>query len=161
MSAVKRVVWPTTLIDGSELWKAAPNLKEIYYTGSQALWNLTKSKDMFTDVCLAYQYAYGDPFTNTDFQSYREKATLYEVTGFQKMRVEIAVDEKGIIRAFRVAEHNETPGFGADIIDKGFDALLGKDIATTQIDIRSGATLTSNAINEALKQAAQNALEAK
>src|SRR5699024_6449518 len=37
-----------------------------------------------------------------------------------------------------------------------FDALVGQDIATAQIDVKSGVTLTSNAINDALKQAADD-----
>ena len=36
-----------------------------------------------------------------------------------------------------------------------FDALVGQDIATAQIDVKAGVTLTSNAINDALKQAAK------
>ena len=53
-----------------------------------------------------------------------------------------------------MTEHNETPGFGADLINAGFDALVGQDVATAQIDVKSGVTMTSNAINEALKAAA-------
>ena len=36
-----------------------------------------------------------------------------------------------------------------------FDALAGQDIATAKIDVKSGVTLTSNAINDALGQAAK------
>ena len=36
-----------------------------------------------------------------------------------------------------------------------FDALVGQDITTAQIDVKAGVTLTSNAINDALKQAAK------
>ncbi|MBQ2833653.1 MAG: FMN-binding protein, partial [Clostridia bacterium] len=53
-----------------------------------------------------------------------------------------------------VVEHNETPGFGADLINAGFDALVGQDVATAQIDVKSGVTFTSNGINDALKAAA-------
>ncbi|MBP3522605.1 MAG: FMN-binding protein [Clostridia bacterium] len=81
-------------------------------------------------------------------------AAVYEVTGFQPMKVAIDVDDAGKIVSVNVLEHNETPGFGADLIGAGFDALVGQDIATAQIDVKSGVTLTSNAINEALKAAA-------
>ncbi|MDY3764493.1 MAG: FMN-binding protein [Candidatus Ventricola sp.] len=80
-------------------------------------------------------------------------AAVYEVTGFQPMKVAIAVDEAGKIVSVQVLEHNETPGFGADLIGAGFDALVGQDIATAQIDVKSGVTLTSNAINSALEAA--------
>ena len=81
-------------------------------------------------------------------------AAVYEVTGFQPMKVAIDVDDAGKIVSVKVLEHNETPGFGADLIGAGFDALVGQDIATAQIDVKSGVTLTSGAINDALKAAA-------
>ena len=84
-----------------------------------------------------------------------EKAVnnIYEVKGFQAMKVAVEV-EAGKIVSVAVTEHNETPGFGADLINAGFDALVGQDIATAQIDVKSGVTMTSNGINEALKAAA-------
>ena len=83
-------------------------------------------------------------------------AKAYDVTGFAPFKVEIALDDAGKIVSVSVPENNETPGFGADLIaDQSiFDALVGQDIATAQIDAKSGVTLTSNAINDALKQAA-------
>ena len=79
---------------------------------------------------------------------------VYETKGFQAMKVAIEVDDAGKIASVEVIEHNETPGFGADLIGAGFDALVGQDIATAQIDVKSGVTMTSNGINDALKQAA-------
>ncbi len=80
----------------------------------------------------------------------------YDVTGFAAFKVDVTVDSNGKIVSVSVPENNETPGFGADLIadQSVFDALAGQDIATAQIDVKSGATLTSNAINDALKQAA-------
>ena len=80
----------------------------------------------------------------------------YDVTGFAAFKVDVTVDSNGKIVSVSVPENNETPGFGADLIadQSVFDALVGQDIATAQIDVKSGATLTSNAINDALKQAA-------
>ena len=85
------------------------------------------------------------------------EATVYEVTGMYPLKVAIAVDENGKIQSVTVPESNETQGFGADLIaDQSiFDALVGQDIATAQIDVKTGVTLTSNAINDALKQAAK------
>ena len=87
----------------------------------------------------------------------------YDVTGIAPFKVEIAVDDSGKIVSVSVPEHNETPGFGADMIADTaiFDALVGQDIATAQIDVKSGVTLTSNAINDALKQAAAAAAPAE
>ncbi|MGN0776975.1 MAG: FMN-binding protein, partial [Candidatus Ventricola sp.] len=80
-------------------------------------------------------------------------ADPYTVKGFNKFTVEIAISD-GKVASVNVTEHNETPGFGADLIDAGFDALIGQDAATAQIDVKAGVTLTSNAINSALNQAA-------
>ena len=79
----------------------------------------------------------------------------YDVTGFQPMKVEVSVDDSGKVVSVSVTEHNETPGLGADLIANTavFDALVGQDIATARIDVKSGVTLTSNAINDALRQA--------
>ena len=78
----------------------------------------------------------------------------YSVTGFQPFTVEIAVDAEGKIASVSVPSHNETPGFGADLIASGvLDAVVGQDAATAQIEAKSGVTLTSNALNDALKQA--------
>ena len=89
-------------------------------------------------------------------------AVEYDVTGIAPFKVAIAVDENGKIVSVSVPEHNETAGFGADLIadQSVFDALVGQDIATAQIDVKSGVTLTSNAINDALKQAAATVGEA-
>jgi len=86
------------------------------------------------------------------------EATVYDVTGMYPIKVAIAVDENGKIVSVTVPESNETPGFGADLIaDQSiFDALVGQNITTAQIDVKSGVTLTSNAINDALSQAAAN-----
>ena len=83
-------------------------------------------------------------------------AAVYDVTGFAPFKVEIMLDGNGKIVSVTVPENSETPGLGADLIaDQSiFDALVGQDIATAQIDVKSGVTLTSNAINDALKQAA-------
>ncbi|MDO5298731.1 MAG: FMN-binding protein, partial [Clostridia bacterium] len=80
-----------------------------------------------------------------------------EVTGFQPFKVTVEVDDAGKIVSVSVPEHSETPGFGADLIADAavFDALVGQDIATAQIDVKAGVTLTSNAINDALAQAAK------
>ena len=81
----------------------------------------------------------------------------YDVTGFAPFKVEITLDGNGKIVSVTVPENSETPGLGADLIaDQSiFDALVGQDIATAQIDVKSGVTLTSNAINDALGQAAK------
>ena len=78
------------------------------------------------------------------------------MTGFGPFKIAIELDDAGKIVSVTVPENNETPGLGADLLaDQSiFDALVGQDIATAQIDVKSGVTLTSNAVNDALKQAA-------
>ncbi len=68
------------------------------------------------------------------------------------MYVEVA-DVK--IVSVSAPNNNETPGLGADMLtDDALSALVGQELATAQVDVKSGVTLTSNAINDALKQAA-------
>ena len=101
--------------------------------------------------------------TKTETADKAGKVTSVEVTGFQAFTVEIGLDEAGKITSVVIPKHDETPGFGADLIADTavFEALVGQDIATAQIDVKSGATLTSNAINEALaKVAAENGFAA-
>ena len=86
-------------------------------------------------------------------------AATYEVTGFQPFKVDIEVDGDGKIVSIAVPEHNETPGLGADLIadEAVLGALVGQNIADAKIDVKAGVTLTSNAINDALAQAAKAA----
>ena len=56
------------------------------------------------------------------------------------------------IRAVKEAEQKA----GDLIADAGvFEALVGKNIGEAQIDVKTGVTLTSNAINDVLSQAAK------
>ena len=84
-------------------------------------------------------------------------AKLFSMKAQPAFKVEITLDGNGKIVSVTVPENSETPGLGADLIaDQSiFDALAGQDIATAQIDVKSGVTLTSNAINDALGQAAK------
>ncbi len=54
-SQIKRVIWPASLLDGSGLVNCV-NLEEICYRGSEMQWNLTLSKDLFTDVNVIFDY---------------------------------------------------------------------------------------------------------
>lgn len=74
------------------------------------------------------------------------------------MKIAIDVNEADKIISVNVLEHNEIPGLGADIISNTaiFSGLVGQDIDTAQIDIKSGVTCTCTGINDALKLAAQH-----
>ena len=78
-----------------------------------------------------------------------DEAQTYEVKGFSPMKIAIAVAD-GKITSFDVVEHSETPGFGADVIEKGFGSLIGQDIQLAYFVVVSGATMTSDAINAAI-----------
>lgn len=85
-----------------------------------------------------------------------DEAQTYEVQGFSPMKIAIAVED-GKIASFEVVEHSETPGFGADLIEKGFSSLIGQDVASATFDAVSGATMTSDAIKAAIVLAANGA----
>ena len=79
-----------------------------------------------------------------------------EVEGFFPMKIVVGIED-GKIASFDVTEHSETPGFGADVIERGFDSLIGQPAASADFDAVSGATKTSGAIQEALRIAAEGA----
>ena len=81
----------------------------------------------------------------------------YTVKGMNTFTLYVEVKDGGKIASVSAPNNSETPGLGADLIaDQSiFDALVGQDIATAKIDVKSGVTLTSNAINDALGQAAK------
>ncbi len=79
-----------------------------------------------------------------------------EVEGFFPMKIVVGIED-GKIASFDVTEHSETPGFGADVIERGFDSLIGQSAASADFDAISGATMTSGAIQEALRIAAEGA----
>ena len=118
--------------------------------------------DALKQAAEAYASAAAEPEAEDaqDANADAQDAVVYDVTGFAPFKVAIAVDDAGKIVSVSVPEHSETAGFGADLIadQSVFDALVGQDIATAQIDVKSGVTLTSNAINDSLKQAAASLL---
>ena len=120
---------------------------------------VTLTSNAINDALKLAAANYGNAATDAEADSATSDLMVgtYDVTGMYPIKVEIVVDGNGKIVSVTVPESNETPGFGADLIaDQSiFDALVGQDIATAQIDVKSGVTLTSNAINDALKQAAK------
>lgn len=88
------------------------------------------------------------------------QAHTYKVTGYQPMTIEIGIED-GVIRAVVVTDHAETPGIGASVIEENLDELTGQAIDDASIDMVTLATLTCNAINEALALAAEDIAEDK
>ncbi|MBE5815400.1 MAG: leucine-rich repeat domain-containing protein [Clostridiales bacterium] len=54
-TALTTIIWPVTLTDGSRM-ACAPNLTTINFCGSQLQWDMTKSKDMFPNVEIVFNY---------------------------------------------------------------------------------------------------------
>ena len=84
------------------------------------------------------------------------EGTVYTVKGYAEFTVIIKLDEEGRIVFVTVPEHSETPAYGAAVLDNAaiFEALQGQFIGDAQVDAVGGATLTVNALNDALAQAA-------
>ena len=70
------------------------------------------------------------------------------------LKVEVTVAE-GKISDVKVTEHQETEGIGTEAIDKIPGEI--KEKQSTEIEVVSGATLTSNAIIEATNKALEGA----
>ena len=67
----------------------------------------------------------------------------------------VAVDHEGKIKDLMIVGSSETEGIGTRITEEGFmEAFKGKDISTVdEVDAISGATISSKAAVEAVKQA--------
>ena len=69
------------------------------------------------------------------------------------VKVKVVVDGKKII-SIEIVAHDETPGIGTIAIESLPDIMVAKQ--TTEVDTVSGATLTSNAIKEAVLKALES-----
>lgn len=79
-----------------------------------------------------------------------------EVKGFNgPTPLQIALDGKGKIIEVRALDNNETPGFFKKVIDAGFlkswDGLTVEEALNKEVDAVSGATFSSNGIQNSLK----------
>ncbi|MDF2520086.1 MAG: hypothetical protein K0R84_714 [Clostridia bacterium] len=70
------------------------------------------------------------------------------------LKVEVAV-EKGKIKTITVLEHSETPGLSDPILEKIPQDIIKKQ--STEVSVVSGATVTSNAIIQAVNDAIKTA----
>lgn len=70
------------------------------------------------------------------------------------IKVEVLV-EKGNINTINILEHNETPGLSDPILEQIPASIIKEQ--STEVDAISGATITSNAIITAVKNALTSA----
>ena len=71
--------------------------------------------------------------------------------------VEVTLDASNTITAIKIGDDQfaETAGFGAKALEEDFQKqFIGKPLPVESFDVIAGATVTSNAIAEALSQAA-------
>ncbi|NLC54665.1 MAG: FMN-binding protein [Erysipelothrix sp.] len=68
----------------------------------------------------------------------------------------VGFDENATIKGIAIINHSETPGFGDVIETDGYANLLIGKSATEQLDVSSGATVSSVAINSGIKIAAEH-----
>lgn len=77
----------------------------------------------------------------------------------------IGIDQEGVVKGISILEHSETPGFGANADKESFKnqfqnkkapLKLSKSTSSEdEIEVITGATITSSAITEAVNQAVQ------
>lgn len=77
-----------------------------------------------------------------------------EAQGMSLVKVSVTVTD-GKISDVEVTEHDETPGFYEPAVEEIPDAIVNKN--STDVDAVSGATVTSNAIKEAVDKALEQA----
>ena len=132
---------------------AEERMGELYYMKAESFLALGKYDEAYEAFDNAGDYKDAHQRKN---ELGTDNIILCEVSGFQPIRFSITVDRNGRIKDIQVVEHKETPGLGADLLDdpNTFTKLIGQPIETAEIDIKAGVTMTSNAINKALQQAA-------
>lgn len=86
--------------------------------------------------------------------SYEDGTYLGEAEGMDTLKVEVTVTD-GKISNVEVTEQNETEGFAEPALEQIPDAIVEKN--STDVDAIAGATVTSNAIKEAVDQALESA----
>lgn len=79
-----------------------------------------------------------------------------EVKGFNgPIPLQIAMDEKGKIFEVKVLDNNETPSFLKRVVEAGFlnswNGLTAEEALNKEVDAVSGATYSSNGIQQSLK----------
>ena len=90
----------------------------------------------------------------------------FRATGYGgPITIKAGKDNDGRIKAVRILEHKETPGLGARITDESFleqfkraepeTLYLKKDSASGQIDAVTGATISSRALTDAVREELQ------
>lgn len=77
-----------------------------------------------------------------------------EAQGMNPLKVSVTVTD-GKIADVEVTEHDETPGFYEPAIEEIPSAIVNKN--STEVDAVSGATVTSNAIKDAVNNALEQA----
>jgi len=104
------------------------DLSEVEAGGSFGTIYILKEKDTDTILSLVYTVAASGYSSSTNVQML------------------IAVNNDLSIEGYRVINHQESSGFGADIVDNDFNVDVIDDL--TNFDSVSGVTVTSNAIKE-------------
>ena len=77
-----------------------------------------------------------------------------EATGMEPLKVSVEVKD-GKIANVEITEQNETEGFAEPALEQIPAAIVEKN--STDVDAVSGATITSNAIKEAVNKALEGA----
>lgn len=74
-----------------------------------------------------------------------------------EIKVMVGVDTKGTITAVKVlSAADETPGLGQKVTKKDFyEKFSGKTVTDAEVDTITGATISSTAVNNAVKKAAE------
>ena len=83
---------------------------------------------------------------------------VYDVNGYNDMRIAIYTDEDGIITSAYVVEHNESPQYGGKALDNKslLNNWVGKHLDDVEVEAIAGCTKTTNALKQAILEARIN-----
>ena len=149
----------------SNMYQGGTNVAECHIFGEIAGANAAVAKDPLPAYVLAPQVecAPAQPGDETDLFAavdYASEAAEGELVGVGEgiggdVPVYVTLDADGAIASVRVGENHETEGFGSRAIEQLPEQFVGMTSAEEidAIDAVSGATLTSDALKDAVKQA--------
>lgn len=110
---------------------------------------------MAASPAIADLTGYAEIKKGSETTGYRLNVTTRGYSGMINLAVQI--DKNGVIKDIEILENNETPGFGTRI-NKGFlsqfkEKRAGEVELGKNIDAVTGATVSSRAITDAVRQA--------
>ena len=126
------------IIDANALKQVQETLEEFFPNGSFNETTIKGEQEFITNIYIA-----------------KDEGVVYNVStqGFKdKIIYLVAIDEDNNFVGYKVTQNNETSGYGTRVSDEEFYGKFMDQSIDTQVDTLSGATVSSKAMVNSLKE---------